>query len=108
MRGPARLIVFSAVTAALTLLPSAAQASNDPSFVAQWSLRKMGATAAWERTTGAGVRIGIVDTDLTHETQGYTPLEAINRLLRTTEPVGCPTASPTCQGRIDLDKATGE
>lgn len=69
MPGRARLIIVPAITAALTLLPSAAQASNDPLFAAQWSLRKMGAAAAWERTTGAGVRIGIVDTgvDLTHE-----------------------------------------
>ena len=38
--------------------------------------------------------------------QGYTPLEAIDRLLRTADPVGCPTASPTCRGRINLEKAT--
>lgn len=41
MPGPVRLIEFPAVIAALTLLPSAARAANDPSFDAQWSLRKM-------------------------------------------------------------------
>ncbi len=38
--------------------------------------------------------------------QGSTPLEAIDRLLRSADPVGCPTASPTCRGRINLDTAT--
>ena len=37
---------------------------------------------------------------------GYTPLDAIDRLLRTAEPLGCATASPTCRGRINIDKAT--
>ncbi len=46
-----------------------AQASNDPSFDKQWGMQAIGAPAAWARTTGAGVKIGIVDTgvDLGHE-----------------------------------------
>ena len=39
---------------------------------------------------------------------GYTPLAAIDRLLRTADPVGCPTASPTRRGRINLAEATAE
>jgi subtilisin family serine protease len=61
------LVMVTAI--ALALVPSAAGASNDPSFQAQWGMAKIGAEAAWPATTGAGVRIGIVDTgaDLAHE-----------------------------------------
>ena len=68
---PARRIV--AICAGVVLVagfsPGAARASNDPGFEKQWGLSTIGAPAAWAKTTGAGVRIGIVDTgiDLTHE-----------------------------------------
>jgi len=68
---PARRVV--AICAGVALVagfsPGAAWASNDPSFEKQWGLSTIGAPAAWAKTTGAGVRIGIVDTgiDLTHE-----------------------------------------
>ena len=39
-----------------------AKASQDPFFPAQWNLQQIGAPAAWARSTGAGVRIGIVDS----------------------------------------------
>ncbi|MGH8990090.1 MAG: S8 family serine peptidase [Acidimicrobiia bacterium] len=44
-------------------------ASNDASFDKLWGLAQIGAPAAWTKTTGSGVRIGIVDTgvDLNHE-----------------------------------------
>jgi subtilisin family serine protease len=62
------IAVFAGLALAAGLSPPA-QASNDPSFGKQWGLSAIGAPAAWARTTGAGVRIGIVDTgvDLTHE-----------------------------------------
>ena len=46
-----------------------ASASNDASFDKLWGLAQIGAPAAWTKTTGEGIRIGIVDTgvDLTHE-----------------------------------------
>ncbi|MDQ3947029.1 MAG: S8 family serine peptidase [Actinomycetota bacterium] len=46
-----------------------AAAAADPGQEKQWGLSVIGAPAAWTRSTGAGVRIGIVDTgaDLSHE-----------------------------------------
>ena len=101
MRGPARLVLVSAVTA-LTLLPSAAQASDDPSFDAQWNLRKMGAAAAWERTTGAGVRIGIVDTgvDLTHE-------DLAGKVVDSASCVGAKGDPDRCAGSAQDDQGHG-
>ena len=68
---PARRIVAICAGVALVVgfSPGAARASNDPSFEKQWALSTIGAPAAWAKTTGAGIRIGIVDTgiDLTHE-----------------------------------------
>ena len=43
-------------------LPSTAFASNDPLFSQQWSLAQIGAPSAWAISTGAGVKVGIVDT----------------------------------------------
>ena len=65
-----RIALLGVAVSALTLVPStAARASNDPSFGTQWGLARIGAKPAWARTTGAKVRIGIVDTgvDLNHE-----------------------------------------
>jgi subtilisin family serine protease len=47
----------------------AATAANDPGYPQQWALPIIGAPAAWATSTGAGVRIGVVDTgvDLAHE-----------------------------------------
>ena len=60
-------VALAAALLSLTALP--AYASQDAHFGEQWSLQRIGAPAAWASTTGAGVRIGIVDTgiDLTHE-----------------------------------------
>ena len=46
-----------------------ALAAADPGQAKQWGLATIGAPTAWAKSTGAGVRIGIVDTgvDLTHE-----------------------------------------
>lgn len=102
MRGSARFTLLSAATAALTLLPSAAQASNDPSSGEQWSLGKMGAAAAWERTTGAGVRIGIVDTgvDLTHE-------DLAGKIVASTSCVGSGGDQAKCKGDAQDDQGHG-
>ncbi|MCA1843424.1 MAG: S8 family serine peptidase [Actinobacteria bacterium] len=60
---------MAAVAALISFIAVPAHASDDARFPEQWSLQKIGAPAAWASTTGAGVRIGIVDTgvDLNHE-----------------------------------------
>jgi thermitase len=64
-----RFVWLAVATMALTTMPGPALATNDPSFGKQWALSKIGAPAAWGSSTGARIRIGIVDTgvDLGHE-----------------------------------------
>src|SRR5437764_12453347 len=63
------LAYVTAITLAGGLALTPAGASNDRDFSKQWNLQKIGAPAPWARTTGAHVRVGIVDAgvDLTHE-----------------------------------------
>jgi subtilisin family serine protease len=64
-----RFVWLTVATMALTVVPGPVLATNDPSFGKQWGLAKIGAPAAWGSSTGARIRIGIVDTgvDLAHE-----------------------------------------
>jgi subtilisin family serine protease len=76
-----RISLLGLVATAVVLVPTmGAQASNDPSFSNQWGLARIGAEKAWARTTGAGVRIGIVDTgvDLNHEDLAGKVVESIS------------------------------
>ena len=70
MRSSRRRVVavFAGLALAAGFSPPA-HASNDPEFDRQWGLQAIGAPAAWTKTTGAGVKVGIVDTgvDLDHE-----------------------------------------
>jgi subtilisin family serine protease len=65
----AALVAGVLALAATGVLPEARGAVNDPDLPKQWGLTLIGAEEAWTKTTGAGVRIGIVDTgiDLAHE-----------------------------------------
>ena len=64
-----RLPFVAVLTTLLSFVAAPAQGSGDARFGEQWSLQRIGAPTAWASATGAGVRIGIVDTgiDLTHE-----------------------------------------
>ena len=64
-----RIPFVATVTALIALIALPASASDDARFGEQWALQKIGAPTAWAASTGAGVRIGIVDTgvDATHE-----------------------------------------
>lgn len=60
---------FLPVLVALALASPVFAASNDLYFDRQWGMRKIGAETAWQKATGSGVTIAIIDTgvDLQHE-----------------------------------------
>lgn len=65
-----RWTLLAGVAAATSLVaPGGAAATNDPHWSRQWAPVKIGAPAAWEATTGAGIKIGIIDSgvDLGHQ-----------------------------------------
>ncbi len=72
---PSRLRVSAALSALAlaALVPvvtaGTAAATDDPLWSKQWAPVKIGAPAAWNATTGGGVKIGIVDSgvDLNHQ-----------------------------------------
>jgi subtilisin family serine protease len=90
------------LAAALMLVPGAgpAGASNDPSFAAQWGMGRIGAEGA--RTTGTGVRIGIVDTgvDLNHE-------DLAGKVVAHTSCVGSNGDPTACKGSAQDDQGHG-
>lgn len=64
----ALVLVLGATAGALTRDARAA-VPNDPGYDRQWALPAVGAAEAWDRGTGDGIRIAVVDTgvDLGHE-----------------------------------------
>src|ERR1044072_5995261 len=96
-----RISLLALAASALVLAPSAG-ASNDPSFKNQWALGKIGAEAAWSRTTGAGIRIGIVDTgvDLEHE-------DLAGKVVESTSCVGAKGDPAKCNGSAQDDQGHG-
>jgi serine protease len=92
MRSSRRRVVAVLAGLALAAVSSApAAASDDPSFEKQWGINTVGAPAAWARTTGKGIRIGIVDTgvDLTHEDLAAHIVESTSCIGTDGNPLKC-------------------
>ena len=60
----AALLAFAVVAVAAGVGAGPAAASNDTYFDSQWNLTQIRAEEAWSSSTGAGVKIGIVDTGI--------------------------------------------
>lgn len=77
-----------------------AHASNDPLFDQQWALTQISAPAAWALSTGAGVRIGIVDTgvDLAHEDLAGKVVAHTNCIGSKGDPARCTGSAQDDQG----------
>ncbi|HMC52937.1 MAG TPA: S8 family serine peptidase [Acidimicrobiales bacterium] len=92
--------VRAALTAAVLLVVAsagaggtagAASAPDDPGFPQQWALPIIGAPTAWAASSGAGVRIGVVDTgvDLAHEDLAGKVVAATTCMGTGGEPANC-------------------
>ncbi|HYH48854.1 MAG TPA: S8 family serine peptidase [Acidimicrobiia bacterium] len=70
---------------------SPAGASNDPDYSKLWNLERIGAEKAWAHTTGAKVRVGIVDAgiDLEHEDLAGRVVAATSCLKSQGDPAKC-------------------
>ena len=92
----------AALSLTLALVGSPAGASNDPEFMKQWALDRIGASSAWASATGAGVRIGIVDTgiDLNHE-------DLAGKIVAHTSCVGSGGDQAKCAGSAQDDHGHG-
>jgi subtilisin family serine protease len=81
---------------------AAGQATNDPLAPEQWALTKINASAAWARSTGAGVFIGVVDSgvDLAHE-------DLAGKVVASVNCVGSNGHPATCAGSAQDDDGHG-
>jgi subtilisin family serine protease len=91
-----------AVTALTVAVVPAAGADDDREVRSQWALAQVRAPQAWARTTGAGIRIGIVDTgvDLAHE-------DLAGQIAASTSCVGAAGQPARCAGSGQDDNGHG-
>jgi subtilisin family serine protease len=104
--GRRALMVLAGTLAVGTAGASVAWASptspNDPFFPRQWNLIQVGAPAAWTRSEGSGVIIGVVDTgvDLQQE-------DLAGKVVASTNCVGSGGQVQACQGSGQDDNGHG-
>jgi subtilisin family serine protease len=99
------IAAMAATALPVTLAASAAPAratGDDPDFPGQWGLAQARIPEAWDRTTGAGVRIGIVDTgvDIAHE-------DLAGKVVAHTSCLGAAADPARCGGSGEDDNGHG-
>jgi subtilisin family serine protease len=100
-----QLIAALTTTAVAVVVPpvvGAGAADDDREVRSQWALAQVGATQAWARTTGAGIRIGIVDTgvDVVHE-------DLAGKVVAHTNCIGAAGDPARCSGSGQDDNGHG-
>src|SRR5581483_1691848 len=77
-------------------------APDDPLYTRQWNLTRVGAPAAWSRSTGQNVIIGIVDTGIDFQQE-----ELAGRVIASTSCVGSNGQVAACAGSAQDDNGHG-
>lgn len=97
---PRNAILVLAATLSLVAGAGPGWASDDPQFAQQWGLERIGAEEAWTRTTGEGIRIGVVDTgvDLAHEDLADNIVASANCVGADGDPAACGDTAQDDQG----------
>lgn len=98
--GVAAVVAIVALLLAAQVRP--ARASQDPLFASQWSLQQINAPAAWPRSTGAGVRIGIVDSGVFAAQEDLT-----GKVVAATDCIGTGGDPHACHGSGQDDTGHG-
>ncbi len=103
-RGRWRSSIFGLIVASgLSVVgASPAHATTDRYWSRQWAPAQIGVPDAWPRTTGSGVRIGVVDTgvDLGHE-------DLAGKIVASTSCLGAAGLAASCRGSAQDDNGHG-
>jgi len=95
-------VVGAVASVAVGALAAVAGSTNDPYFPEQWNLTRINAPAAWAKSTGAGIKIGVIDTgvDLTHEDLAAKVSDSVSC-------IGARDLSAACAGSAQDDQGHG-